>query len=275
MGSQNFGIYNSSIERNRKAGNASFQADFDQGLTMTSDYFYAQQDQWDRNVGLQFNSTNWQGATYVPLQSRNTGATALSQYNTAPPDPNWAGSQIYTTQVYEKWPGDIESYSQVIRRESTAQNVNLQIDFDNGGPFTAGVRGIRETARQEYIETDINISDSDGCLWADTSTSLPCGTFVYPTQLGGDRVFNANGIPQNTVPIVFKHHGPESRDQHARIPRRRFRQPERLDDEDLESGEDYNRNTAVTALRFDGHYKFDATTSAEFRRSQQYSHRRQ
>ena len=31
------------------------------------------------------------------------------------------------------------------------------------------MRGIRETAQQEYIETDINISDSDGCLWADPS----------------------------------------------------------------------------------------------------------
>src|SRR6185312_1969436 len=120
MGSQNIGIYDSSIERKRKAVNASFQADFDHGLTLTSDYFYAQQDQYERNVGIQINSTNWQGATYLPLQSRNTGSTALSQYNTAPPDPNWSGSQIYATQVYEKWPGDVESYSQLIRRRSTA-----------------------------------------------------------------------------------------------------------------------------------------------------------
>ncbi|MBV8742927.1 MAG: TonB-dependent receptor plug domain-containing protein [Sinobacteraceae bacterium] len=143
MGSQNIGIYESAIQRKRKAGSASFQADLDNGLTLTSDYFYAHQDQYDRNVGIQINSTNWQGATYVPLQSRNTGSTALSQYNTPPPDPSWSGSQIYTTQVYEKWPGDVESYSQVIRRQSTAQNFNLQLDFDNGGPLTAGVRGIR------------------------------------------------------------------------------------------------------------------------------------
>jgi hypothetical protein len=31
---------------------------------------------------------------------------------------------------------------------------------------------------------------------------VPPGTFVYPAQLGGNRVFNANGIPQNTVPII-------------------------------------------------------------------------
>ena len=209
MGSQDIGLYESSIERKREAGNASFQADLGDGFTLTSDYFYSQQRQWNRNVGLQFNSTDWQGATYVPLQSTNTGATALSQYNTPPPDPAWAGSQIYTTQVYEKWPGDVESFSQVETTGSVAQNANLEIDFDNGGNFKGSLRGIRETASQAYIETDLNISDSDGCLWPNqlmpdvsSSEAPPCGTFIYPSQLGGNRVFNPIGIPEDSVPIV-------------------------------------------------------------------------
>ena len=74
MGSQDIGLYDSTIERKRDAANASFQADLDHGLKLTSDYFYAHQDQWERTVGIQFNSTNWEGATYVPLQSRNTGS---------------------------------------------------------------------------------------------------------------------------------------------------------------------------------------------------------
>ena len=198
MGSQNIGLYDTTTQRKRQAANASFQADLDHGFTMTSDYFYAHQDQYDRNFGIQFNSTNWQGATYVPLQSRDTGSTALGQYNT-PADQNaaaWAGSHIYTTQVYEKWPGDVESFSQVIRRESTAQNFNLQLDFDNGGPFKASVRGIRETARQDYIETDINISDSDGCLWADPNSALPCGTFVYPLNWAGIAYSTPTAFPR-------------------------------------------------------------------------------
>jgi len=261
MGSQNIGIYDTAIERKRQAGNVSFQADLSHGLTLTSDFFYAHQDQHERNVGVQFNSTNWQGATYVPLQSRDTGSTALSQYNTPPQDAAtaaaWAGSHIYTTQVYEKWPGDVESYSQVIRRESTAQNFNLQLDFDNGGPFTAGVRGIRETAKQEYLETDVNISDSDGCLWADPNSTQPCGTFVYPSQLGGDRVFNANGIPQNTVPITADFRGRNLTIGTPASLASAFVNPNAWTFKTLESGEDYNRNTALTALRFDGHYKFD------------------
>lgn len=264
MGSQDIGLYDSTIQRKRQAANVSFQADLDHGLKLTSDYFYAHQDQWERTVGIQFNSTNWQGATYVPLRSRNTGSTALSQYNTPPQDPNWAGSNIYTTQVYEKWPGDVESYSQVNRWRSTAQNFNVQLDFDNGGPFKGGVRGIRETARQDYIETDINISDSDGCLWADPNSSLPCGTFNYPTQLGGPRVFNANGIPQNTVPIVANFTGRNVTIGMPASLAADFANPNAWTMKTLESGEDYNRDTSLTALRFDGHYLFSDSFHLNF-----------
>jgi len=268
MGSQDIGLYNSSIQRKRQAANASFQADLDHGLKLTSDYFYAHQDQWERTVGIQFNSTNWQGATYVPLQSRNTGSPALSQYGIpppgTPPDPNWVGSNIYTTQVYEKWPGDVESYSQVNRWQSTAQNFNLQLDYDNGGPFKASVRGLRETARQDYIETDINISDSNGCLWADPNSSLPCGTFNYPTQLGGPRVFNANGIPQNTVPIIANLTGRNITVSMPASLAADFANPNAWTLKTLESGEDYNRDTSLTALRFDGHYLFNDSFHLNF-----------
>jgi TonB-dependent receptor len=264
MGSQDISLYNIATQRKRHAANASFQADFGSGFTMTSDYFYAHQDQWDRNVGIQFNSTNWQGATYVPLQSRNTGSTALSQYNTPPPDPSWVGSRIYTTQVYEKWPGDIESFSQVVRRESTAQNFNLQLDFNNGGPFRAGVRGIHETARQSWIETDTNISDSDGCLWADPSSSLPCGTFVYPAQLGGNRVFNANGIPQNTMPITADFRGPNLVVGTPAALASALASSNGWTMKTLESTDDYERRTSINALRFDGHYDFSDGFKLDF-----------
>ncbi|MBV9063809.1 MAG: TonB-dependent receptor, partial [Alphaproteobacteria bacterium] len=245
-------------------GNASFQADFDHGLTLTSDFFYTRQKQWERSVGLQFNSTNWQGATYVPLQSRDTGSTTVGQYNTPPPDPNWTGSHIYTTQVYEKWPGDVESFSQVIRRISTARNFNLQLDFDNGGPFKGSVRGVRETAQQDFIETDTNISESDGCLWADPNTALPCGTFVYPAALGGDRVFNPIGIAPNTQPIIANFTG---RNVAITLPpalAAQFANPNGWSMKTLESNDDYSRETAITALRFDGHYKLNGSFNLDF-----------
>ena len=256
MGSQDISLYDITTERKRKAANASFQFDFDHGLTFTSDYFYAHQDQFDRNIGIQFNSTSWQGATYVPSQSRNTGSTALSQYNT-PGDQYaaaWAGSQIYTTQVYEKWPGDVESFSQITRWDSTAQNINAQLDFNNGGAFKGGVRYVYEKAHQSNIETDINISDSDGCLWADDSTGLPCGTFVYPTQLGGNRVFNPIGIPQNTVPITANFTGRNLTISMPASLASAFANPNGWAMKTLESSDNYDRRTSISALRFDGQY---------------------
>jgi TonB-dependent receptor len=254
LGSQDISLYDIATQRKRRAANASFQMDLDHGLTLTSDYFYAHQNQFDRSVGIQFNSTNWQGASFVPLQSRDTGSTALSQYNTPEPDSAWAGSHIYTTQVYQKWPGDVESFSQAVRRQSTAQNLNVQLDFNNGGAFRGSVRGIREKANQTYIETDTNISNSDGCLWADPDSALPCGTFVYPDQLGGNRVFNANGIPQNTVPITASFGG---RNVVIGLPSslaNNFADRNGWTMKTLESSDDYNRKTGITALRFDGHY---------------------
>ena len=261
MGSQDIGLYESSIERKRGAGNISFQADLGSGFTLTSDYFYAHQRQYNRNVGLQFNSTDWQGATYVPLQSENTGATALSQYNTPPPDPAYSGSQIYTTQVYEKWPGDVESFSQIENTGSTAQNANLQVDFNNGDNFRGSVRGIRETANQDYIETDLNISDSDGCLWPNqlmpdvsSNDAPPCGTFIYPAQLGGDRVFNPIGIPEDSEPIVANFTGRYLTIGMPASMAANFANPLGWTMKTIESSGDYNSNAAISALRFDGHY---------------------
>src|SRR5256885_12431379 len=54
--------YTTLFRSKRQAANVSFQADLSHGFTLTSDYFYAHQTQWERSVGLQFNSTNWQGA---------------------------------------------------------------------------------------------------------------------------------------------------------------------------------------------------------------------
>ena len=264
MGSQNIGLYDTSTQRKRQAANVSFQMDLNHGLTLTTDYFYAHQNQHDRNSGLQFNSTNWQGASFIPVHSRDTGQTALGQYNTPPDDSDdhsWIGSHIYTTQVYEKWTGDVESFSQAIWTQSTAQNFNAQLDFNDGGAFSGSLRGIRETAKQSSIETDTNISDSDGCLWADPDSALPCGTYVYPD---GNRVFNANGIPQNTAPITATFGGRNIGITMPASLTNAFADPNGWTLKTLESGDNYNRKTDITALRFDGRYSFNDSFHLNF-----------
>jgi TonB-dependent receptor len=259
MGSQNISLYDVTTQRRRKAANASFQADLGSGFTLTSDFFFARQDQYDRNIGIQFNSTNWMGATYVPLKSQETNATvAGGGYGT--PEPGWDNMHLYTTQVYEKWPGDTESFSAITQKGSIARNFNVELNFDNGGPFTAQLRGIRDTAHQLNVETDLNISNSDGAMWGnelkDGAMPVPPGTMIYPAELGGNRVFNADGVPQNTLPITADFTGS----------RLLVSMPGELADhladsngwslKTLESGDDYDRTVGLSALRFDGHYDF-------------------
>ncbi len=174
---------------------------------------------------------------------------------------------FYTTQVYEKWPGDVESFSQNTRKDSVARNLNLQVDFDNGGPFTGSVRGIRDTAQQSNVETDVNISDSDGALWPNVlmdgvpDGTVPPGVFIYP---GGNRVFNANGIPQNTLPIIADF---RNRDLGIGLPptlAANFADPNGWTMKTLESSGDYDRRVGLTALRFDGHYDFGGNFKLDF-----------
>jgi len=268
MGSQNIGLYDITTQRKRKSGSASFQMDMGSGFTFTSDYFYAQQKQFDRNVGIQINSTNWQGATYVPLQSRDTGRPVAGSYGT--PEPGWDGTHLYTTQVYEKWPGDVESFSQVTRRNSIAKNFNAQLDFDNGGPFTGSIRGIHDTAQQSNVETDLNISNSNGELWGNVlkdgvpDDAVPPGTYIYPDELGGNRVFNANGLAQNTVPVVADLRGRYLKVSLPSSLATQFADPNGWTMKTLESSGDYDRKVALNAVRFDGHFDFGTGIKLDF-----------
>ena len=200
----------------------------------------------------------------MPLDSRDTGTTVAGQYGT-PDDPAWQDMHLYTTQVYEKWPGDVESFSQIIQKDSVTKDFNLQVDFDNGGPFTATLRGIRDTAHQVNLETDLNISNSDGAQWPnDPDDAAPPGVYIYPDELGGNRVFNDNGIPANTIPMIADFSG---RNIVVTLPAtlaENFANPDGWSLKTLESSGDYDRKVGLTALRFDGHYDFDDGFKLDF-----------
>ena len=133
MGSQNIGLYDTTTQRRRKSGNASFQADLGSGFTLTSDYFYARQDAGRSQCRhpVQFHQ----------LARRDLRAAAIARYRQPrrrllrhARDPAWENMQLYTTQVYEKWPGDVESFSQIIQKNSVAKNFNLQLDLRQRRP---------------------------------------------------------------------------------------------------------------------------------------------
>ena len=138
------------------------------------------------------------------------------------------------------------------RRTSICSWISTMAAPSRGACAASAKRRGRTTSRP----TSISPIPTAACGPTPTA-ALPCGTFVYPTQLGGHRVFNANGIPQNTVPITANFTGRNRHDRHAGIARRAFANPNALDHEDAGIG----RQTTTATPRSPRCASMDTTTS--------------
>jgi TonB-dependent receptor len=252
-GSENFTVLDRQLERKRLGLNASVQGDLGHGLTVTADWFFTDQQQWNRINGYQLNSNSFLGASFVPLVSSNTGVTVTGPYND---NAGW-NQTFYTTQVYQKFLGDMETYSENDVTDSISRNYNLQLTYDNGGNFTGDIRGIYARAHQLLMQSYVQFSDANGAQWPnDPLTAAPPGTFIYPANLGGNRVFNPNGFAANTVPVTV-----DMRGDHLTVSLPSNLQNFLANENNYAlktiSGEgDYDRDSSMTVLRADGHYKF-------------------
>src|SRR6185312_3372224 len=90
------------------------------------------------------------------------------------------------------------------------------------------------------------------------------GTMIYPSQLGGNRVFNANVVPQNTVPIIANFGGRYLTVSMPSSLATDFANPAGRTMQTLESSGDSKREVALNALRFDGKYDFQDGFQLEF-----------
>ncbi|MGN6374096.1 MAG: TonB-dependent receptor, partial [Sphingomonas sp.] len=178
---QGFDAFNTVTQRQRLGINGSFQAKLGDSLRFTADGFYTHQTQYNHIAGFQQQDINWQAAELVPGQSHDTGTTIMR--GGTPYDLN-------TTQVYDYDLGDFSSYSQNDHYVSQSQNYNAELKWDNGGPFTATVRGIYAKARQSYDQSYAQFSPSNGLQWE------PGGIGHYPS---GDVQFNPGGYTVDTL----------------------------------------------------------------------------
>ena len=94
--------------------------------------------------------------------------------------------------------------------------------------------------------------------------AVPPGTMVYPAELGGNRVFNANGIPQNTIPITADFRGRYIKIGLPAALASDFANPNGWTMKTLESSGDYDRQVALNAVRFDGKFDFQDGIKLEF-----------
>jgi len=180
MTPQAFTAWDRVTQRKRLGLNGSFQAELSDALELTGDAFFTRQTQNDRTAGFQMQAVNWQAADYLPTVSRDTGIVSN-------------GVNVNTVQAYDYQLGNFDSYSENNRIKSQSQNYNLQLKFDQGGPFRATLRGIYGKATQKRDNSYLQYSLSNGQQWQ------PGGIGNYPASLGGDRAFNPNGYSVNTI----------------------------------------------------------------------------
>jgi len=252
-GSPDFAALQKQLERRRTGINFSGQADLGAGFTLTGDYFYTDQNRHDRTTGYQLNVASFSGATFLPAAARDTGAQVYNGFNTGGTSIN----EFYTTQKYQDYLGDIETFSENHQTDSISRNYNLQLRYTNGGNFTADLRALNASAHELHLESYVQFAVADGGSWPNEPVgAAPYGSIVYP---GGNRVFDppALGVfPANTVPALVDLTG-----DHMAITLPAALQSLLANEnayalKTMASENDYERSAAMHILRADGHYRF-------------------
>jgi TonB-dependent receptor len=131
--------FNRVVQRDRLGVNAAFEVDLGEGFTLLAEGFYAKLDDYNRAVGLNI-SNRWSGDAFgnwvQPTASQNTGQTGG---NGRP----WLSVDEYAVDAW--W---VNSFTVNRTSKSESKNFNLQLDYDNGGPFTFEARAIRADANR-------------------------------------------------------------------------------------------------------------------------------
>ena len=181
---QAFSAFEKINQRERLGVNGSFQYRASDALTVQGDAFFTKQEEYGRSAGFQMGSINWQAAEFQPGVFRNTGVTVDRRTSTGTSPFN-----LHTIQRYDYDLGGFNSYAQLDHYDSKSQNYNLEVAWDDGGPFKATLRGVYGKAEQAYDQSYLQFSTDNGRQWNN-------GVGHYPD---GDVVFNANGYTVNTL----------------------------------------------------------------------------
>jgi TonB-dependent receptor len=255
------------LENKRLGFNASVQGELGAGLKLLGDFFYTKQDSYDRQTGYQLNSANWDGASFVPINPRNTGVQVYDGYNGA--GTGAPLNDFYIAPQRQFYMGDIETYSDDNVTNSNSRNFNLELAYDQGGRFTGEVRGVYANASQLHMESYLQYAVSDGSIWQNSPTNalpppVPPATYAYVVP-GGSRVYDPYGFAPNTtavgINLLGNHMG-------LTLPGSILTT---LGNESayalktVASENDYDRSSTMQVLRADGHFKFsDHPISLDF-----------
>lgn len=133
-----FESFNRVVERDRLGVNVAFEADLGEGFTLIAEGFYAELEEYNRAVGLNI-SNRWDGGAFgnwtTPTVSEATGVNSPTAGGNGRP---WLAVDEYDIDAW--W---INSFTVNRTTKSKTKNYNLELNYDNGGPFTFETRAIR------------------------------------------------------------------------------------------------------------------------------------
>ena len=247
------------IEKKRLGLNASFQFDFGGGYKLIADGFYTNQKSYDRQTGYQLNSANWDGASFLPTAARDTGVQVYNGYND--PSSGAPAGDFYITSQRKFYIGDVETYSDDNVTKTQSRNFNLQLKYDNGGPFTGEVRGVAASASALHMESYLQYAISDGSIWKNDPVDalpppVPPATYAIVTP-NGPRVFNPYGFAPNSIPAGISFGGDHLGYDLPPSLLATMSNPNAYALKTVASEGDYDRSSSMAVLRADGHFKLD------------------
>ena len=253
-----FSARDQQLQRKRLGLNLSVQGELSRGLSVTADVFYTNDKSYNRTTGYQLNSAAWEGATFLPITSRNTGVQVYDGANHLGDTSALVTNVFYTTQRYQFYMGDIETFSNVAATHATSKNYNLQLKYDEGGRFTGEVRGVYASASELHMESYLQYAVSDGTIWANNPfDAAPPGTYVYP---GGNRVFDALGFAPNVFPATIDLTGDHMAIGLPSAIQATLNNPNAYSLKTITSENNHDRSATMKVLRADGHLKFNDST---------------
>ncbi|MDR7088723.1 MULTISPECIES: TonB-dependent receptor [Cellvibrio] len=178
---QGFAAFHKAEERHRDGLNASFQADLGEGFELVADYFYSDQERWNRRAGVSQNN-RWQTFAQYATATEYGGDSFT-----------YEGAEWRTATAFSAQPYRLQSFAQTNYNHETSQNANLELNYDNDGALSGQVRVTRADAdasmRHGYGEGDL-LSIDKGSIVTGPGGLIPASQCDTSR---GDIVVGANG----------------------------------------------------------------------------------
>lgn len=160
---QGHSAFNRASERERNGVNMAFQADIGDAFELVAEGFYTEMEDFDRQMGVAHTDKWNRWGNAYPSMATGTGVEV-------------SGGELHTVQEFTSNGMRVKSYSDVGVTEAESLNVNIELNYDNGGAFTGSARFVHGSAEQEVLNSYLDIDLADGNQWGVDCQLYPAGT---------------------------------------------------------------------------------------------------